>query len=454
MRQILLKYPEVQTVVSQHGRPDDGSDASPFSNVELFVPLKSYDEWPNGMTKGKLVKQVLDEFQNQLPGVAFNFSQYIQDNIEEGISGVKGENSVKIVGPNLQTLTTLSEQVQTQMSQVNGVADLGVFSVLGQPNLNIQVDRTRAARYGLNTGDVTSVIQAALGGATATTVLEGDRQFDVAVRYPPQYRDSIEDVRNIKVGYQTASGTDTYIPLSQMASITLDTGASLIYHESGERFIPVKFSVRGRDLGSVVGEAQQRIAKNVILPSGYHLAWAGEFGELQSAKRRLEVIIPISLVLIFGLLYSLFNSLPKSLLTLVGIPFTAAGGVLALYVTGTNFSISAAIGFISLFGVSVMIGILLISNYNENHQRGQAPIDAMFNAASTLMRPLLMMSLSAGIGLLPAAISTGIGSEVQRPLATVVVGGMLIGTVMLLLVVPAMIMAILGRERNQIPSGV
>jgi cobalt-zinc-cadmium resistance protein CzcA len=287
-------------------------------------------------------------------------------------------------------------------------------------------------------------IQAALGGTVATTILEGDRQFGVAVRYPLEYRDSIEKIRDIKVASQSSGGANAYIPLSELATITLDTGASWIYHESGERFIPVKFSVRGRDLGGTVAEAQARIAKNAQLPPGYRLVWSGEFGELQSAKQRLEIIVPVSLVLILGLLYSLFNSIRECLLSLAGIPFTAAGGVLALYFSGINFSISAAIGFISLFGVSVMIGILLITHYNQARLRGGAPNDAMFSAASGLMRPLLMMSLSAGIGLFPAAISTGIGSEVQRPLATVVVGGMLFGSIMLLLVVPALKIIFLG----------
>ena len=451
MRLILLKYPEVVTVVSQHGRPDDGSDASPFSNVELFVPLKPYSQWPNGMTKDKLINDVLAEFEDGLPGVNFNFSQYIQDNIEEGISGVKGANSVKIVGPNLETLTTLAGQLRDQMAQVRGIADLGVFPVLGQPNLDITVDRAKAARYGFNTGDICSVIQAALGGTIATTVLEGDRQFGVAVRYPSEYRDSVEKIRDIKVAYPTSSGANAYIPLSELATITLDTGAAWIYHEKRERFIPVKFSVRDRDLGGAVGEAQARIAKNVKLPPGYHLVWSGEFGELQTAKKRLEIIVPVSLVLILGLLYSLFNSIRECLLSLTGIPFTAAGGVLALYFTGINFSISAAIGFISLFGVSVMIGILLITHYNQARLR-HAPADAMFAAASGLMRPMLMMSLSAGIGLFPAAISRGIGSEVQRPLATVVVGGMLFGSIMLSLVVPALKMGFLGRENGLAPK--
>jgi cobalt-zinc-cadmium resistance protein CzcA len=452
MREILLRHPEVITVVSQHGRPDDGSDASPFSNVELFAPLKPFDEWPRGLTKDKLTNQIQTDFNNELPGVVFNFSQYIEDNIEEGISGVKGVNSVKIVGPNLQTLTNLAEQVRDQMSQVRGIADLGIFPVLGQPNLNIKVDRAKAARYGLNSGDVNGVVQAAMGGAAATSVLEGDRQFDLVVRYTPEYRDDIEKIRAIKVGYQTSSGANAYIPLSELATITLDTGAAWIYHESVQRFIPVKFSVRGRDLGGTVEEAQQRIATNVKLPPGYRLVWAGEFGDLQDAKKRLEVIVPISLVLILGLLYSMFNSLRDCLLTLAGIPFAVAGGVLALYVSGLNFSISAAIGFVSLFGVSVMDGILMITFYNQERLHGLAPEGAMFHAASTRMRPLLMTALSACIGLLPAAISTGIGSQVQRPLATVIVGGMLVGPVMLLLVVPALRMIFLGRD-NHLPSG-
>jgi cobalt-zinc-cadmium resistance protein CzcA len=310
------------------------------------------------------------------------------------------------------------------------------------------VDRAKAARYGLNAGDVNTVIQAAMGGATASTVLEGDRQFGLVVRYAPEFRDTIEKIRNIKAGYTTGSGANAYVPLSELATITLDTGASWIYHESTERFIPVKFSVRGRDLGSTVAEAQARLAKNVKLPSGYRMIWAGEFEDLQLAKERLEFIVPISLVLILGLLYCLFNSMLLCLLTLAGIPFAIAGGVLALYVAGLTFSISAAIGFVSLFGVSVMNGILLITYYNQSMLRGLRPSEAMYRAASTRMRPLLMTSLSACIGLFPAAISTGIGSQVQRPLATVIVGGMLVGPIMLLIVVPALKMVFLDRAEN------
>ncbi|MGO9402208.1 MAG: efflux RND transporter permease subunit [Terriglobales bacterium] len=448
MREILLRHPEVITVVSQHGRPDDGSDASPFSNVELFAPLKPFDKWPRGLTKEKLTNQIQTEFTNELPGVVFNFSQYIEDNIEEGISGVKGVNSVKIVGPNLEVLTNLADQVRDQMSQVRGVTDLGIFPVLGQPNLNIKVDREKTARYGLNSGDVNTVIQAAMGGAVASEVLEGDRQFDLVVRYTPDYRDSIDRIRNIKVAYTTASGANAYIPLSELATITLNTGASWVYHESVQRFIPVKFSVRGRDLGGTVEEAQQRIAKNIQLPPGYYLLWAGEFGDLQEAKKRLEIIVPISFILIAGALYSLFNNFKDSILALAGIPDAVVGGILALYVTGLNFSISAAIGFVSLFGVSVMDGILMITFYNQELAHGLKPADAMYRAATTRMRPLLMTALSACIGLLPAAISTGIGSQVQRPLATVIVGGMLVGPVMLLLAVPALRLIFLGGEHH------
>ncbi len=451
MRLILMRHPEIVTVVSQHGRPDDGSDAAPFSNVELFAPLKPADEWPRGETKEKLTAEIQSELERELPGVSFNFSQYIEDNIEEAMSGVKGVNSVKIVGPNLQTLTELATRIRDQLAQVQGITDLGIFPVLGQPNLNITVDRASAARYGLNAGDVNALVQTALGGTVATTVLEGERQFELVVRFSPQFRDDVDKIRNIKVGVQT-NGVIAYIPLSDLATITLDNGASWIYHESTERFIPVKFSVRGRDLGGAVAEAERRIATKVILPSGYRLVWAGEFGELQAAKARLAVVVPISLLLIFGLLYALFNSLRDSLLALVGIPFAAAGGILALYVSGLNFSISAGIGFISLFGVSVMHGVLVITYYEAERKLGAPPADAMFRAASTRMRPLLMTALSACIGLFPAAISTQIGSQVQRPLATVIVGGMLLGPLVLLLVVPALQIVFLGKDAAPSPA--
>jgi len=451
MREILLSHPEIITVVSQHGRPDNGSDASSFANVELFAPLTNFDSWPSGMTKEKLTEQLQNEFEAALPGVVFNFSQYIQDNVEEALSGVKGANSIKILGPNLEVLTQLANQVLHECQSVKGMADLGIFTILGQPNLNIKIDRAKAARYGLNTGDVNTVVQAALGGAVASNVLESDRYFNLTVRLAPKYRDSIESVGNVKVGFQTPSGLNAYIPLKELATISLDSGASYIYHETTSRFIPIKFSVRGRDLGSTVAEAQQRIAKNVRLPTGYRIIWAGEFEDLQTAKNRLAIFVPLSLGLILILLYSLFNSLRNSLLALAGIPFCVAGGILALVITGQPFSVSAAIGFISLFGVSVMNGILVITFYNDL-SRTMSPLDAMEHAAEKRMRPMLMTAFSACIGLLPAAISTGIGSQVQRPLATVVVGGMLIGPIMLLAVVPALQLMFAHKEDEEPPE--
>jgi heavy metal efflux system protein len=451
MREILLRHPEILTVVSQHGRPDNGSDASPFSNVELFAPLKPFDEWPANLTKEKLTEELQKEFAEELPGIGFNFSQYIQDNVEEALSGVKGANSVKIVGPNLQILETLATQVLAEMTKVQGVADLGVFHLLGQPNLNIKIDRDKAARYGLNTGDVNTVVQAAIGGTNATTVLEGDRSFALAVRLDPKYRSSIEAIRSIKVGYQTPAGTNAYVPLSELADISLDTGASFIYRERSQRYIPIKFSVRGRDLGSTVAEAQDRVAKAIKLPNGYQILWAGEFDDLQNAKQRLIIVVPITLLLILVLLYGLFNSLRDSLLAVAGIPFAIGGGLIALYLADLDFSVSAAIGFISLFGVAVMDGILNITYFRELRIQGMDVVEAVFRGAEQRMRPMLMTALSAGVGLFPAAISHGIGSQVQRPLATVVVGGMFIGPLLLLIVAPALRRIFLVRDHANAP---
>lgn len=447
MREILLRHPEIITVVSQHGRPDNGSDASAFSNVELFAPLKPFDQWPSGLTKEKLTAQLQKEFSEELPGIGFNFSQYIQDNVEEALSGVKGANSVKVVGPNLHMLESLATQIMDEMAKVKGVTDLGIFRTLGQPNLNIKIDREKAARYGLNTGDINTVVQAALGGTTATTILEGDHQFSLAVRLDSRFRDSIDAVRTVQVAYQTPTGTNAYVPLSELADISLDTGASFIYRERSQRYVPVKFSVRGRDLGSTVAEAQARIAKTIKLPNGYQIIWAGEFDSLQKAKERLFIVIPITLLLIFVLLYGLFNSLRDSLLALTGIPFAIGGGLIALHLAGLDFSVSAAIGFISLFGVAVMDGILNITYYRELRASGMSIAEAVYQGAEQRMRPMLMTALSAGVGLFPAAISHGIGSQVQRPLATVVVGGMFIGPLLLLVVAPALRKIFLSRER-------
>lgn len=443
MREIIKSYPEVATVVSQHGRPDDGSDASGFNNVELFAPLKPFDEWPADMNKEKLVAELQQKFAAEFPGVGFNFSQYIQDNVEEGLSGVKGANSVKILGPDLVTLEKLAAQVVAVMAKVPGATDLGVFNSLGQPNLNIQIDREKAARYGLNTGDVNTVIQAALGGTLATTVLEGERQYGLTVRYDPKSRTDLESLKALRIGYSTASGATSFIPLRDIATISLDTGATYIYHERNERFIPIKFSVRGRDLGSTVADIQKRIEDEIKLPQGYRILYAGEFEELQQAKSRMIVLIPMAIALILVLLYALFSSFAYSLLTLGAVPFTVASGILALYVSSQVISISAVIGFVSLLGVSVMDGILILSYFKELRLAGKSAEEAIYQAYTHRMRPLLMTALSACIGLFPAALSHGIGSQVQRPLATVVVGGMLLGPVFLLLVVPAMRLLVL-----------
>src|SRR5208283_3145269 len=321
--------------------------------------------------------------------------------------------------------------------QVRGVEDLGIFHVMGQPNLNIKVDRAKCARYGLNAGEVTTIVQAATGGSVATTVLEADRQFGVQVRLLPEFRNSIEKIAAIKVGVNTPATANAYIPLRALASITLDTGASFIYRDRSQRYVPIKFSVRGRDLGSTVAEAQERMNKAIKLPTGYTILWAGEFENLQQAKKRLYIVVPLTFVLILLLLYGLFNSLRDSLVAMAGIPFAVGGGIIALYIAGLDFSVSAAIGFISLFGVAVMDGILNITYYRELRIRGMGVAEAVFYGAEQRMRPMLMTALSAGVGLFPAAISSGIGSQVQKPLATVVVGGMIIGPIMLLVVAPA-----------------
>jgi len=453
IRQMLKSRPEVITVVSQHGRPDDGSDVGGFNNMEFFAPLKPAADWPRGMTKEKLIDDLQKQLSEEFRGVSFNFSQYIQDNIEEQLSGVKGANSIKIVGPDLATIEGIANRVLAIVQEVRGVTDVDLFRVLGQPNLNIRVDRERAARYGLNAGDINSVIQAALGGTEATKVLEGERQFSLVVRLAPAYRDSLDKVRAIKVGIPGSGGPNAYIPLSEIASISLETGASFIYRERNERYIPIKFSVRERDLADTITEAQARIARRVKLPSGYRIEWAGEFESLQQAKRRLQVIVPLSLGLIMILLYSLFGSVRDSLLALAGIPFVIGGGIVALWLTGVNFSISAAIGFVSLLGISVMNGILLLTYYHEVLQVGaRSTLNGMFHAAARWMRPMLMGMLSACIGLVPAAISTGIGSQVQRPLATVIVGGLLIGPLLLLIVFPTLCVVFLPQGSESQPE--
>src|SRR5215467_9471308 len=408
------------------------------SSPNLFVQLKSTDEWPKGLTKDTMVRQMGKQLEREFVGVDFNFSQYIQDNIEEAVSGVKGENSVKIFGPDLTELVRLSKAVKNEIGTVPGVTDPGVFNLLGQPNLVIRIDRAAAARYGFSVGDINSVVQAAVGGQEVTRVYEGEMNFALTVRLAPEYRRSVDAIRSVPVALPNndPKTPPAYIALGDLGEVKLETGAAYIYRENNQRFVPLKYSVRGRDLGSTVAEAQQRIGEKVPLPEGYKLEWAGEFGALVEAQKRLAVIVPLSLLLIFMLLYSLFTSARVSLLALSGIPFAISGGILGLTIAGLNFSISAAIGFISLFGVSSMDGILLMSYIRKNLHSGIGTDEAIITAAQTRMRQIFMTGLSACIGLVPAAFSTSIGAQVQQPLAVVIVGGMLLSPICSLLVIP------------------
>jgi cobalt-zinc-cadmium resistance protein CzcA len=438
IRQVIASYPPVKTVVSEQGRGEDATDPDGSFVAEFFVPLKPFEEWPNGLTKPKLVKELAERLENEFIGIDFNFSQYIQDNIEEAVSGVKGENSVKIFGRDLAELERLSKAVKEELAKVPGVTDPGAFNLLGQPNLVIQVDRAKAARYGITVADMNTVVQAAIGGQEITRIYEGEMNFALTVRLAPQYRDNVDAIRSVPVALPNSDpkSPTAYIALGDVAEVRLETGAAYIYRQNTERFVPIKYSVRGRDLGSTVAEAQARIAKNVELKEGYRLEWSGEFGALVEAKKRLAVIVPLSLLLIMMLLYSLFNSVRDSLLALAGIPFAACGGILGLYVFGLNFSVSAAVGFISLFGVSAMDGILLVSYIRRRLDEGFGKDEAIIGSAQARMRQIFMTGLSACIGLVPAAISTGIGSQVQQPLACVIVGGMLLSPICSLLVIP------------------
>src|SRR3954453_1167416 len=438
IRDVIRSSPVVRTVVSEQGRGEDATDPDGSFVAEFFVPLKPFDEWPSGLTKEKLVRELSERLEREFVGVDFNFSQYIQDNIEEAVSGVKGENSVKIFGRDLAELERLSKAVKAEIAQVPGVTDPGVLNLLGQPNLVVRIDRAKAARYGFSVADINAVVQAAIGGQEITRVYEGEYNFGLTIRLAPEYRGNAEAIRAIPVALPNSDPkTPTaYIALGDLGEVRMESGASYIYRENSQRFVPLKYSVRGRDLGSTVGEAQKRIAEKVSLPQSYRIDWAGEFGALIEAQKRLALIVPLSLLLIFMLLYSLFNSVRDSLLALSGIPFAVAGGILGLVFAGLNFSISAAIGFISLFGVSAMDGILLMSYIRRDIDTGTASDVAIIGAGKTRMRQVFMTGLSACIGLVPAAISTGIGPQVQQPLACVIVGGMLLSPICSLTVIP------------------
>jgi len=443
MRRTIGSYPEVITVVSQQGRPDDGTDATGFFNAEFFVPLKPRHEWPSGVDKEALTQDMAKRLNGEFPGVEFNFSQYIEDNVEEAASGVKGENSVKIFGNDLQTLNTLAEKMKQVMSTVPGITDLAILTSLGQPTIQIVVDREKAGRYGLTPGDINTTVQAAIGGQAAGSLYEygSDRHFNIIVRLAPEYRQSFDSIRRITVGAPNPSGNGVaQIPITEVAKVEIVSGPSFIYREQQERYLPIKFSVRGRDLGGAVEEAQRKVAEAVRIPSGYHLEWVGEFSNLSQAIERLKMVVPVTLLLIALLLYIHFSSLIDTLLGLSVIPLAMIGGVFALGLTGTPFSISAAIGFIALFGISVMDSIIIISQYNQLIAAGLERGVAMLRACQEQMRPVIMTCVIAGVGLLPAALSTGIGSQVQKPLAIVVVGGMMLAPVLILLALPALVL--------------
>jgi heavy metal efflux system protein len=449
MRRLIRSRPEVEAVVSQHGRPDDGTDAAGLFNAEFFAPLKPVSEWPGTHDKEELTAQLLGQLQDKFPGVEFNFSQYLQDNVSEAVSGVKGENSIKLFGNDLQALTDTANKIKSVLSTVQGITDLAVFTSLGQPTIQIDIDRARAARYGLSPGDINATIKVAVGGDSAGDLYEpgSDRHFPIIVRLAPEYRKSAEAIQNLRIGVANPNGGITQIPLSEVASIKLISGAAYIYREQQERYLPIKFSVRERDLGSAIQEAQQKVAAQVQLPPGSRIEWVGEFGNLQDAIKRLSIVVPISLALIAVLLFFNFGSMVDTLLAMSVIPMAIFGGVLGLLVTGTAFSVSAAIGFIALFGIAVMDGIIILSQYNQLIDEGFDRMRAVVRTGELQLRPVLMTCVVAGVGLLPAALSEGIGSQVQKPLAVVVVTGMMLAPLVILVTLPVLIFYFSRRAR-------
>jgi heavy metal efflux system protein len=413
------------------------------------VPLKPESVWPPGVNKESLTKAISERLQAEFTGIEFNFSQYIEDNVEEAVSGVKGENSVKLFGADLETLNALAAKMKAVMATVPGITDLAIFSSLGQPTVQIDIDRDKAARYGLAPGGINTTIRTAIGGRSAGDLYEygSDRHYNMLVRLAPWQRNDLETIRNITVGAQNPNGSGVVqIPLSEVASINLTSGPSFIYREQQERYLPIKFSVRGRDLGSAVLEVQRKIAQEVQLPAGYRLEWVGELGNLQDAIDRLKLIVPLSLTIIALLLYVYFSSIIDMFLALSVIPMAMIGGVFALFVTGTPFSVSAAIGFIALFGISVMDSIIVLRQFNQLIRVGVDRTTAILRACELQMRPVAMTCVIACVGLLPAALSTGIGSQVQKPLAVVVVGGMILAPILILIILPVLILLFSQRK--------
>jgi cobalt-zinc-cadmium resistance protein CzcA len=428
--------PEVETVISQLGRPDDGTDVSGFYNIEMLAPLRPAKKWRKGVTKEGMTREIQKELSDAFPGVVFNFSQVISDNVEEAMSGVKGENTVKVTGPDLHVNEAKAVEIEEVLKKIPGVADLGIFRSLGQPAIRISPYRSQIARYGLNTGDVAAVVQAAIGGQVITQVFEGEKHFDLILRWAEQYRRDVRSIRNVLVSAPDGS----QVPLGQLAEVAEEEGPSVIFREDLKRYVPVKFSVRGRDLGSTISEAQAKIKAAVNLPYDTHLEWDGEMNQLRETTERLLVIIPITLLIIGFLAFNSAKNWRDTLIVLLGIPVACSGGLVALYVTGTDFSISAAMGFISILGVAVQDALLVVTYARQLRESGHTAEESALFAAQRRLRPVLMSTFVAMLGLLPAAVSRGIGSETQKPLAIVVIGGALALVILPRLLQPALVM--------------
>jgi heavy metal efflux system protein len=448
-RIVLCSFPEVPQCTSQVGRPDDGTDTTGFFNTEYFVDLKPKEEWRPIFheDKDELIAAMQREL-DKIPGVVWGFSQPIEDNMEEAVSGVKGELATKVFGDDLKTLEEKADQIVAIMRGITGIEDLGVFRVLGQPNLNITVDRDAAARHQINVADVQDAIQTAVGGNALTQVLQGEARYDLVLRYLPQYRDTKEAIEKIRL----LSPTGERVSLAQLCKIQLADGGSEIYREGNQRYIAIKYSVRGRDLGGAVEEAISKVSQQVKLPTGYHLKWEGEYASQKRANERLLIVLPITILIIFIILYTMFKSFKWALLIMANVAIAPIGGLLALLFTGTNFSVSSGVGFLALFGVCVQTGVIMLEYINQLRVRRYSIEDAAVEGAVLRLRPIMMTMLVATLGLLPAAMSHAIGSDSQRPFAIVIVGGLMAALVMSIFLLPTLYVWVAG-DRDVLPPG-
>jgi len=434
-RLILASFPEVTEVVSQVGRPDDGTDTTGFFNTEYFVGLKEKEEWrPVFHQQKDALIAAMDRELEKLPGVLWNFSQPIADNMEEAVSGVKGELAIKIYGDDLKTLEEKGDQIVNVMRKIPGVQDLGLFRVIGQPNLNLTVDWRQAARYGLNASDVQDAIQTAVGGNALTQVLQGERRYDLVLRYLAPFRDTKEAIEAVRL----LSPTNERVSLAQLCDTKVADGASEIYREENSRYVALKYSVRGRDLGSTVEEAIRKVNAQVKLPTGYRIDWAGEYASQQRSQRRLLIVLPITILVIYIIMYTMFHSFKWATLMLANMAMAPLGGLLALLITGTHFSVSSGVGFLALFGVCVQTGVIMLEYINQLRSRGHSVFDAAVEGAVLRLRPIMMTTLVATLGLIPAAMSHAIGSDSQRPFAIVIVGGLMLAMVMNVFLLPTL----------------